>query len=114
MVLALVLSAWLAMPSAAKASCGYYLIIGRPSAEAAEQMKLRQESMPLEHKKIPQCRRHDRPMNPANIITILSHDAMALAISKEDRAETSSQISLDQCSFISEPHIWRVDPPPRA
>jgi hypothetical protein len=113
----MVLFAWLAMPRAATASCGYYVVIGRPSAEANAQMNL-QEQMPLVHKKLPcngpQCKKHERPANPANLITVLSHDAMARTLTREDPAETSPRNSVDQFSFISNPHIWRVEPPPRA
>ena len=118
MIPALVVIAWLAMPSFAKASCGYYVVIGRPGAEASEQMRLRQDQMPLEHKKLPcngpQCRRHDRPVNPAALITVLSHDAMPLAATNQDRDESFILAWPQTCSLFSDPHIWRIDPPPRA
>ena len=118
MLLALVLCTWLAMPGAAKASCGYYVVIGRPSAEATEQMNLQQEQMPLEHKKLPcngpQCRKSDRPVNPAELITALSHDALSLTATKEDCDRSFILAWPEECSLFSDPHIWRIDPPPRA
>ena len=46
--------ACLAWPNQVKASCGYYVIIGRPSAQtAAEQARMRQEQMPIEHRECP-------------------------------------------------------------
>ena len=117
-LLALIAFAWLAMPQAAKASCGYYVVIGHPGAEAAEQVKMRQEQMPLDHKKAPcngpQCRRqNDRPINPAQIITVLSHDAIPLPVTNEASIEISHLVPLDQFLFLSDPHLWRIDPPPR-
>ena len=106
------------MPNSAKASCGYYVVIGRPSAQADEQARMRQE-MPLEHQKTPceggQCRRNDRPINhPAQSLTVLSHDAMTLSVRNDDSIEISHLVDLDHFSFSSDPHIWRIDPPPRA
>ena len=115
---ALIALACLAMPQAAKASCGYYVIIGHPGAEAAEQVRMRQEQMPLDHKKAPcngpQCRQNDRPINPAQVITVLSHDAMALSVTIEASITISYPAPLDQLLLLSDPHIWRIDPPPRA
>ena len=117
-LLGLVALAWLACPKAANASCGYYVVIGRPSAEAAaEQARMRHEQMPLEHKTScngPQCRGQNRPMTPAPGVSITLQDPMAVTVSAcTDREREFQFASLDECSFLSDPHIWRTDPPPR-
>lgn len=118
MLLGLVFLAALAWPNQAGASCGSYVIIGRPSPEAAEQARMRREWMPLEEKQAPcngpQCRKQDRPMNPAPVVTMGVHDLAALTLEGAvvDENEMRSGLS-DEDSFISDPHIWRIDPPPR-
>jgi hypothetical protein len=119
MLLALFAFASLATPQAAKASCGYYVIIGHPSGQTAtEQAGVRQDQLPQQHQKLPcdgpQCRRHDPPMNPPQLITVLSHDAIWLAVTKENCDEGFIFALPDECSLLSDPHIWRIDPPPRA
>jgi hypothetical protein len=119
MLLGLVVLAWLACPKAANASCGYYVVIGRPSPEAAaEQARMRHEQMPLEHKKTPcsgpQCRQQNRPMTPAPGVPVTLQDPMAVTLAARTDCEREVQFaSLDESSFISDPHIWRSDPPPR-
>ncbi|HEV8291868.1 MAG TPA: hypothetical protein VGP94_08075 [Tepidisphaeraceae bacterium] len=119
MLLGLVALLWLAWPNQARASCGYYVVIGRPSAEAAaEQARMRHEQMPLEQKKTPcngpQCRGQDRPMTPALVVTVTLQDPMVSTQVAEDSDEIDLKSALaDDCSFLSDPHIWRIDPPPR-
>ena len=118
MLLGLVVLAWLACPKAANASCGYYVVIGRPSPEAAaEQARMRHEQMPLEHKTPcngPQCRGQDRPMTPAPGVTVTLQDPMAMRLAARTDCEREFKSALlDEGLFISDPHIWRSDPPPR-
>src|SRR5436309_2841787 len=84
MLLGLVALVWLGRTSEARASCGYYVIIGHASAQtAAEQATLSREQMPMEHGKCPcqgpQCRRQDRPMTPVQGISVSMQEPMALS-----------------------------------
>jgi hypothetical protein len=114
----LVALVWLGMPTAARASCGYYVVIGHPSGQtAAEQTMLPHERMPLGQKKTcngPQCRQQNRPMTPAPGVSVSLQDPMAVKLADRVSVEIDlSFASLDDCLFTSEPHIWRSDPPPR-
>ncbi|HEV8378696.1 MAG TPA: hypothetical protein VGP99_07585 [Tepidisphaeraceae bacterium] len=119
MLLGLVVLVWLASPNQARASCGYYVVIGHPSSETAgEQARMRHEQLPLEQKKSPcngpQCRGQDRPTTPAQAIPVSLQDPMALAVRAGDADQIDTKFVLvDDCSFLSEPHVWRIDPPPR-
>ena len=119
MLLGLAALAWLAWPNQARASCGYYVVIGRPGVDtAAEQARMRQE-IPLEHQMTPcdgpQCRGEDRPITPAPIVMIAVQDPLALTMTVgHSDDENVSLASFEELSFFSDPHIWRSDPPPRA
>jgi len=110
---------WLAWPNQAKASCGYYVIIGRPSAQtAAEQARMRQEQMPVEHRECPcngpQCKQQNRPMTPVQGGTVSVKEPMAMNIAHSGSAENDFGGTLiEEFAFLSDPHIWRIDPPPR-
>jgi hypothetical protein len=120
MLLGVVALSWLALPKQAGASCGYYVVIGHPSEQTAgEQARMRHEQMPLEQKKTPcngpQCRGQERPMMPAAATPILMQDPMAMAVISQTSADIDFKcMSLSNCLFVSNPHIWRTDPPPRA
>jgi len=119
MLLGLVALVWLGRASEAKASCGYYVVIGHPSAEAAaEQARMRHEQAPLEKKNCPcngpQCRGQDRPMTPAPGVNVSVQEPMAVSVGSRASSERDFGVGLiDEFSFLSDPHIWRVDPPPR-
>jgi len=117
-LLGLVAFACLAWPNQAKASCGYYVIIGHPSEQtAAEQARMRQEQIPLEHRKCPcegpQCRGQDRPMTPAPGVSVTVQDPMLMSFGHASGETDFKVASIDEFSFLSDPHIWRIDPPPR-
>ena len=118
-LLGLVALVWLAWPNQARASCGYYVVIGRPSADtAAEQARMRHEQMPLEQQKTPcngpQCRGQDRPITPAPTVAMTVQDPMAAAVCDAALVEADLKIvAVDEFWFLSDPHIWRIDPPPR-
>lgn len=118
-LLGLVALVWLARPTELRASCGYYVVIGHPSAEAAtEQARMRHEQIPGEPNKAPcdgpQCRGQNYPIAPAPPVNVASQDQMAMALTGSDCDEVSIGFGLiDQFSFLSDPHIWRIDPPPR-
>ena len=119
-LLGLVALVWLACPNQARASCGYYVIIGHPSLQtAAEQPGINPESMPQEHRQCPcegpQCREQNRPMTPAPGMTVSLQDPMAVMASDRASGEINWSVALiDEFSFLSDPHVWRIDPPPRA
>src|SRR4051794_23720088 len=65
----LVLLVWLGVPGKAQASCGYYVVIGHPSSQAAAEQARMQERMPWEHSPKPacngpQCKGQNRPTTP--------------------------------------------------
>jgi len=119
MLLGLVAFVCLGRASEARASCGYYVIIGHPSADAAaEQARMRHEQMPLEQRKAPcngpQCRRQNQPMTPAPAVTISLQDPMAVKATAGDCDKDRVGFGvIDEFAFLSDPHIWRIDPPPR-
>jgi hypothetical protein len=120
MLLGLVALVWIGRANEARGSCGYYVVIGHPSAQtAAEQARVRHEQMPLEQNKTPcdgpQCRGQNRPLTPAAAPPVSLQDPMTLAVMDQTSAEIDfSLVALDHCLFLSNPHIWRSDPPPRA
>jgi len=117
-LLGLVALLWLT-PRTASASCGYYVVIGHPGSQAAaEQPRMRHEQMPLEQKKTPcngpQCRRQDRPMTPVQVTVASVQDPIVVAIKFCDSDDTNLKSAfVEDSSFLSDPHIWRSDPPPR-
>jgi hypothetical protein len=119
MLLGLVTFVWLGRTSDARASCGYYVIIGHPSSQtAAEQATLSREQMPMEHRKCPcdgpQCRGQDRPMTPVQGGTVSVQEPMVVSVAHRVSSESDFSIALiSDSSFLSDPHIWFFDPPPR-
>ena len=118
MLLGLVAFVWLGRTSDARASCGYYVIIGHPTSQAAaEQATLSREQMPMEHGKCPcqgpQCRRQDRPMTPVQGGSISVQEPMVLSAHGTASESDFSIALIGECSFLSDPHIWQIDPPPR-
>jgi len=62
----------------------------------------------------PQCRQQNRPMTPAPGVSVSLQDPMAVKLSDRASGEIDLIFALlDEFSFISDPHIWRSDPPPR-
>jgi len=118
-LLGLVAFVCLGRASEARASCGYYVIIGHPSADAAaEQARMRHEQLPLEQRKAPcsgpQCRGQNQPMTPAPAVTISLQDPMAVKAMADDCDKDCVGFGMiDEFAFLSDPHIWRIDPPPR-
>ncbi len=119
MLLGLMALVWLGRTSEARASCGYYVIIGHASAQtAAEQATLSREQMPLEHRKCPcegpQCRGQDRPMTPVQGGTVSAQEPMLANVANRVSTESDFSFALSSdFSLLSDPHIWFFDPPPR-
>jgi hypothetical protein len=116
-LLGLVALLWLT-PKNASASCGYYVVIGHPSSQtAAEQARLRHHQMPLEQKKScngPQCRGQDRPLTPVQVTVASTQDPILVAVKFCEAHDTDpTPVLIEDISFLSDPHIWRSDPPPR-
>src|SRR5438128_115538 len=119
MLLGLMALVWLGRASEARASCGYYVGIGHPSAVAGGgvggmghwQMRLEKRNCPCDG---PQCRGQDRPMTPPAGVSVSVQDPMAMMMGDGGSGEMDLSTALiDESSFLSDPHIWRIDPPPR-
>src|SRR6476660_5151916 len=120
MPLGLVVFVLFGRASGAQASCGYYVIIGHPSPQtAAEQATLGRGQMPLEHRQCPcngpQCRGQDRPMTPPmQALGNSVQDPITGAVGGQALGEIDFGTALiEEISILSDPHIWRSDPPPR-
>ena len=122
MLLGLVALLWLCPARQAQASCGYYVVIGHPSEQRADrQAKMPHEQVAGEHSTPrkapcngPQCRGQSTPMAPVAPTVNPSEDQMVFAGSAIQLSEKCVSIGgIDSFSFLSDPHIWRVDPPPR-
>jgi hypothetical protein len=80
---------------------------------------MRHEQIPLERKKSPcdgpQCRGQERPMTPVNTTPVSMQDPIVMVVRSCDSHEIDfDTVPLEDISFLSDPHIWRSDPPPRA
>jgi hypothetical protein len=121
-LLGLIALLWLCPTRQAQASCGYYVVIGHPSEQTAVELaKLPADQFAIEHSTHrkapcngPQCRGQRNPIVPIAPTVNAAEDQMlvtGLATELGEHCFTSSTI--DRFSFLSDPHIWRIDPPPR-
>ena len=77
-----------------------------------------QEQMPWEHSPKPacngpQCKGQNRPTTPTPGVSVSVQDPMN-AVAVEGLGENDFRLDcIESCLLISDPHIWRIDPPPK-
>jgi hypothetical protein len=118
---AAVLVTWLLSAGQAKASCGYYVQTGNPSAE----MMASQEAMQVKHQasqpgkdcpcRGPNCSagKSDAVIPSAAPVTSSSDHVAALAVTSTLLQEVRGMLVVSDASIQSESYLLSLDPPPR-
>jgi hypothetical protein len=117
---AAVLAGWVVFAGRAEASCGYYVVSGKPSAEMVANL----QSMPMTHSAAPadcpcrgpQCHAGDSGgAMPVTAAPTSTDQTVAIVVGTQKPSDDVRGVcALGHLSSASEAHLLSLDPPPKA